>query len=199
MATAASLAGMLLFVPGVVLATPAPRSIHMTAPAVRAQGPPQRDRDVDRQLAATMEQLMVLRLAKHLELTEEQEKKVVPYIKELTTARREHAVQRREAIRALTAMSRDPGTDDRMIRERLEAFQKEEQRFRTQEGRTLDTIRSQLGIRQQARLLAFEERFREEMRRRFEDARRRRGGPMTPRRPAVDRRPGSRPPGDRRR
>ena len=146
------------------------------------------EREVDRELAHTMERLMVLRLSKHLQLTEEQERGVVPLIKEITQLRRQHTRKRREAIRTLGAMSRDPGTDDGMIRQRLESFNRDDETFRRQERETLDEIRSNLDPRQQARFLAFEEHFREEIRRRIEDARHR-GGRMAPRRPSVDRQP----------
>ena len=135
---------------------------------------------------------MVERLTRFLELDAEQQETVVPLVQKLAQARRLHTRQRHEAIRTLGAMSQDSGVDEEMLRQRLVAFRQEEVGFRDLEQRTNEEIRSHLDVRQQARLLAFEERFREEMRRRMEAARGRGDGPPGGRRPGQDSR---RPPG----
>ena len=180
----------------VLLAAASPAALGKTPePGLRAAqdgGMPREDRrrepDLDRELAETMERFMVQRLSTFLELDEAQEGEVVPRIQELARLRRQHGQQRREAIRTRMAMSQDQGTDESLIRERLDAFHDENDAFRRRQDDVLDEIRQRLNPRQQARLLAFEERFRDEMRRRIEDARRD-GRPGMPRR-----RPGQRVP-----
>lgn len=140
----------------------------------RPDEPPPR---LDRELAQTVERFMVQRFVVFLELDQTQRETVLPLFREQTQARRTHARQRREAIRTLSAMGLDSGVDEEMLRRRLEDFYKKEEAFRKRELRASEEIRSHLNLRQQARLLAFEERFREEMRRRMQEARGKRPGP----------------------
>lgn len=210
------LAGAGLMVPGLARADPAPGHPGLRSGLLSDQSDGgdrrddlRRDRrtgrasdrrggDVDRELAQTMEKLMVLRLSKHLELDDAQKERVIPLIKQMTRARRDYARQRRDALRALMAMSSDPGTDEQMIRQRLASFHDEEAAFRRDEEEIARQLRTHLDVRQQARLLAFQERFRDEMRRRIEDVRRGRGAPGGVRdgrrRDAEDRRPSGRRP-----
>lgn len=204
--------GWLALMPAVVMARPATATDRPGPTMASPQRPERRDADrrgnsprdaeLDHQVADAMQQLMVARLAQHLELSQAQQARVIPMIRELTLLRREHAARRRQAIRALATLSRDAGTEDEVIRARLTALAVVELDFRREEDSSLAAIHKHLDVRQQARLLAFEEGFRDEMRRRVEDARRRdvnrrRGGPTRPRHPAADRRPGKQPPGTR--
>ena len=155
-----------------------------SATSIHAQEPPVDRQPIDRELAQTVERFMVQRLTRFLELGPEQRETVLPLFQELTQARRLHTRQRRDAIRTLGAMSQDSGVDEEMLRNRLKSFYREEAEFRDLERRTNDEVRSHLDVHQEARLLAFEERFREDMRRRMESAREGRG-----RRPRQDSRP----------
>ena len=146
--------------------------------------PPDAEPRLDRELAQTVERFMVQRLTRFLELDAAQRETVLPLVEKLTQARRLHTRQRREAIRTLGAMSQDSGVDEEMLRLRLNSFYREEEEFRDLERRTNEEVRSQLDVHQEARLLAFEERFRKEMRRRMEAAREDRG-----RRPWQESRP----------
>jgi hypothetical protein len=161
----------------------------LAAPVARAQEPPPPGPSIDDELAQTIEQIMVRRLETHLELSEDQKETVVPMIHELTDLRRTHSQRRREGLRTIAVMARDSGVDEKLLKSRLESFYREQDEYRRQEARLADQIRAGLDVRQQARLLMFEERFRNEMRRRFEDARRL-GGP----RRGQPRRPGEPPP-----
>ena len=149
--------------------------------------------EVDRELAETLQELLVLRFRKTLELTEEQEDQVVPLMQELTRLRRENARRRIEATRTLFVMSQDSGADENLLRQRLNDFYRDQEQFQRDQERLSGEIRSHLDPRQQARLLGLEERFRREVRDRVAGARRMR--------PIGDRRhprPNRRPTGDRR-
>ena len=67
---------------------------------------------VDRELAETLERVLILRLKKALELTTEQEDTVVPLMQDLTRQRRERAHGRMEAMRTISALARDTAADD---------------------------------------------------------------------------------------
>ena len=148
-------------------------------PPPQAVPPPQEPRPgppINRELAEAMQELMLQRLEVQLELSDDQKKTVLPLVRDLSDLRREHNQSRREALRTVNVMAQDAAVDEASLSRRLEIFYKEQEDFREQETKLVREIRSHLNPRQQARLLQFEERFRNEMRRRIDDARRR-GGP----------------------
>jgi hypothetical protein len=154
-------------------------------PATARPSPGENGGEVDQELRQTIQDLMVVRLERTLQLTDAQKEKVVPLVKELTEMRRDHARQRVEAIRSLYVLSQDSGADD----QRLKSFDEQEEQFRKSERSKMEEIRSHLQPRQQAQLLGFEERFRNEMRTRLEEVRQRRGPGGRMGRPAGRRRP----------
>jgi hypothetical protein len=151
---------------------------------VRAQEPPPQEEPrpgqppFDEDLAETIQDLMLRRLETQLELSDEQKETVLPLVQELAELRRTHNQSRREGLRTIGVMAQDSAVDQESLSRRLATFYQEQEAFRGQEMELAKKIRSHLDPRQQARLLQFEERFRNEMRRRFEDARRR-GGPRS--------------------
>ncbi len=157
-------------------------------PGDRRPGDPRRP--IDDELAETIQELMIVRLRTHLDLSAAQEEKVVPLAQELAELRRRRGRERGEGMRSIMALAQDSGVDERLLRERLETFYAQESDFRRQEERLAGELRSHLDPHQQARLLVFEERFRGEMRRRMDEMRQRRGGPD---RPGFGPGPGGRP------
>ena len=158
--------------------------VVMPTGTVRAQEPPPQEEPrpgqppLDEDLAATIQEVMLRRLETQLELSDEQKTTVLPLVQELGELRRTHNQSRREALRTVSVMAQDSSVDQESLSRRLDVFYQEQEAFRDQEMELAKKIRSHLDPRQQARLLQFEERFRNEMRRRFEDARRR-GGPRS--------------------
>lgn len=138
---------------------------------------------VDRELAETLERVLILRLKKTLELTTQQEETVVPLMRDLTRQRRERAQERTEARRTLTALARDTAADDDLLRDRLDRHYADQATALKNEAALLEQIRAELTPRQEVRLLLFEERFRAEIRERLQDVRRQRmrGRPRTDR------------------
>ncbi|MCZ6833348.1 MAG: hypothetical protein O7F11_06350 [Acidobacteria bacterium] len=143
--------------------------------APRAQQDRQpRSGSVDRELAETLERVLILRLKRTLELTTAQEETVVPLMRDLTRRRRERARGRMEAMRTLTALARDTAADEDLLRDRLERHYDDQATALRNEAGVLDQIRAELTSRQEVRLLVFEERFRAEIRERLQDVRRQR-------------------------
>ncbi|MFQ5669216.1 MAG: hypothetical protein ACE5HD_01700 [Acidobacteriota bacterium] len=180
------------FLPGMLLG-----AFLLAAPAAVAQSEAPRPgtSDVDRELQETLEHLMLLRFQRQMELTQEQKEQVLPLLEELIGLRRQYARERAEGIHRLMTLSRSTSVDESRLRRQIETFDEKEASFRREEHRLGKEMRSHLSLRQQARLLAFEEQFRAEMRRRFQEARRgggpagrgrrpRRGAAPAPRRPA---------------
>jgi Spy/CpxP family protein refolding chaperone len=165
------------------------------ATPARAQEPPPQEEPppgqppFDQELAETIQEVMLRRLETHLELSDEQRTTVLPLVRELSELRRSHNQSRRDGLRTIGVMAQDSSVDQESLSRRLDVFYKEQEAFRGKEMELAGKIRSHLDPRQQARLLQFEERFRNEMRRRFEDARRRGGARSRGERP----RPGNPP------
>ena len=158
----------------VAVLVPSLSSITLASPQ---QGRQQRGRQpgaLDQELAETLEQLMIVRLKRALELTAQQEETVVPLMQDLTRRRRADQQLRREGMRSLAALSQDSAASEDILRERLDAFYADQAANRQAELELLTALRAQLNPRQEARMLAFEERFRSDIRDRMHDARQQR-------------------------
>jgi hypothetical protein len=130
------------------------------------------------EIREAMEQLMIVRMKKAVQLTPEQEGRVVPKMQQLLEARRQHAARRREGMGRLHRLVRDEGASDAAIGRALREVATLQQESRRREDDLRAAINSDLGPRQQARLMVFEARFRRLMQRRLQEAAGRRpGGP----------------------
>jgi hypothetical protein len=161
-------------------------------PAAPQQGRGQQGRPggaVDQELAETLQQLMMVRLKRALELTPEQEETVVPLMQDLTRHRREDQQLRREGLRSLAALSQDSMASEEILRDRLDSFYADQAASLKAQMEILTALRAELTPRQEARMLAFEERFRSDIRDRMQDARqqRQRARPQGDRPDAGDR------------
>lgn len=150
------------------------------------------DRDVDRELAEAVERVMVVQFKRRLALSDSQAEAVTPLMTQLVEERRDHARRRRDALRSLIALAEDSTADEDVLRDKMAAIDREDQEFLRVEKRLLEDVKSHLDVRQQARLMLFQERFREEMRQRVDEARGRgrAGGPGPPRPPRAEGRRG---------
>lgn len=149
------------------------------SPPARAQGHPAPRPGAgpggDEEMRAALEQVMLVRLKRTLELTPEQEGRVMPRIENLLASRREFAPRRREAVAHLKAVMGDPAASDAEIQKALKAVHETDDAFRQREQELKRDVDRELSPRQQARLYFFEEHFRRAMQRRMLEAKQRDG------------------------
>ena len=172
---------LLLSMAAPIAAPPDPEPPRAAEPA---DGPPAES--LDQELAEAIQDVMLVQAKRRLGLSEEQAREVGALMRSMGEARREHQNRRREGLRTLAAMAEDSSLDESELRRRIDAVLRADEEFMATERRLMGDIRARLDTRQQARWIVFNDRFRDEMRRRVEDARAgRRGGPG-PRRPPPD-------------
>jgi len=141
-------------------------------------------------LAETLEIYMIAKMKRDLSLTRDQEEKIVPFIQDLSAARREHRRERFLDMARLRPLSEDPASSEEEIRRVLTRMEESEKSFRTREAGALDQVRAVLSPRQQAQFIFFQERFRKEMQQRLRQFR---DGATQDRPPRGPRGPGSSP------
>lgn len=130
------------------------------------------------EIREAMEQLMIVRMKKTVQLTPQQEERVVPKVQQLLEARRQHASRRREEMGRLIRLVRDDAASEESIGRALKDLATLQQESRRREDDLRAAINADLAPRQQARLMVFEARFRRLMQRRLQEAAGRRpGGP----------------------
>jgi Spy/CpxP family protein refolding chaperone len=161
------------------------------APAVaqprRGGGPPPGEAEED--LRETIEIYMMARMKRALDLSDEQQQKVIPLVQELSDARQEFNRERRVLLMRLRSLVDDPEATEQEIREVLDRLEEAQGRFRQQETGSQSRIRSLLTPLQQARFIFFQEEFRRDMEQRLRRLREMNGGagaPGRPRRRAAD-------------
>jgi hypothetical protein len=132
---------------------------------------------VDEEMRAALEQVMKVRLKQVLQLTAEQEGRVMPRVDKLQEARHGFATRRRAAIAHLRGLVNDEASRPADIEKALRGVRDLESSFRTLEASLREEIEAELDPRQQARLYFFEARFRREMQRRLQDGAGRVAGP----------------------
>jgi len=128
---------------------------------------------VDDEMRAALEQVMKVRLKKVLQMTPEQEERVMPRVERLQTARRDFATRRRAAVSHLRSVMIDATARPAEVEKALREVRGIESSFRDQEESLRGDINAELDPRQQAQLYFFEVRFRRDMQRRLLDG----GGP----------------------
>jgi len=145
-------------------------------------------------VAETVEIYMIAKMKKALDLSREQEEKVVPLIQDLGEARRGFQRDRRLSMMKLRSLLEDPKSSDADLTKALNQIHDGERRFRDTEEKTHQQMRAVLTARQQAQFLIFLERFQSEMQQRVRRLRGRGQGPQgDPVGPGPMRRRGDRP------
>jgi len=127
-----------------------------------------------------MEQMVIARMKVALHLTEAQEATVIPRVRRLMQARRDHAAKRRAAMARLRALLLDETAGDREIEQGLGAVRTIDDGFRAREEGLRDAIDRELTWRQRGRMVFFEARLRRVMQRRLQDAMGGARGPAAP-------------------
>jgi hypothetical protein len=162
----------------------------LLATGAGAQGPPPGRPDGEREarraeLRRRVEELLVTRLRETLELSEEQAATVIPAVKEMDEARHAHARSRRDALRQLADLARDPATSDDELTRRLDAMEASERAFQDSQRERHAALMQLLTPRQRVRYLPFREHFSQELRKKLREMGER-SGPRRPRRHARD-------------
>ncbi len=132
-----------------------------------------------------LDTMMIWKLTKALDLTEEQSLRVFPKIQALQKTRKEFFQEKMRRYRDLSKQLRDDPKNDEAIRAKILAIRDIETDFRSRESRFKEEIAGHLSLRQQAEFILFEERFPREVRHTLEDIRKG-GGPSKGTAPARD-------------
>lgn len=155
------------------------------APAVRAEGGPPSgqapggrpgrsggpaDARADEEMREAIEQVMLTRLKKVLEMTPEQEQRVMPRVEKLQQARRGFHDDRRVAVSHLRALMIDETARPEDLDKALKEVRTLESSFRHREEAMRAEIDRELEPRQRAKLYFFEDKFRRQMQRRLHDS-----------------------------
>jgi hypothetical protein len=132
-------------------------------------------------MRAAMEQVMLVRLKRALQLSPEQETRVMPRVQRLLDSRRDFAARRRSAVSHLRALLDDETATAPDIEGGLRELKSIDEGFRAQQSDLRREIDRGLLPAQQARMYLFEDQFRRSMQRRLQEARERRRGASPPR------------------
>jgi hypothetical protein len=119
-----------------------------------------------------LDTMMIWKLTKALDLTEEQSLRVFPKIQALQKTRKEFFQEKMRRHRDLFKQLRDDPKNEEAIRMKIQAIRDHEADFRAKEARLKEEITGHLSLRQQAELILFEERFPREVRHTLEEIRR---------------------------
>ena len=134
----------------------------------------------------TIQVLMISSMKKALALTRNQEEEVIPKVQQIFAERERYARARRDALRQIQTkltLESPPEKEVLFVVRRLDDL---ERTHRDQEVQLRTDLDKLLNARQQAEIRVFVPRFRREMQRRIEEARRLRAVPQPPPAPAVE-------------
>ncbi len=161
----------------------------LAAPAIAQQKERRQGSAVrgDDDIRDTIQVLMLASMKKSLELTQDQEMEVVPRVQHLLDERERFASARRVALRRLQIKILEEAPEEREFRGAVAQLDQMEKAHHELEARLRSDIDQSLSARQQAELRLFVPRFRQEMMRRIEQARRvqERRSPVAPTPPAA--------------
>jgi len=161
----------------------------LAAPAIAQQKERRQGSAVrgDDDIRDTIQVLMLASMKKSLELTQDQEMEVVPRVQHLLDERERFARERRVALRRLQIKILEEAPEEREFRGAVAQLDQMEKAHHELEARLRSDIDQSLSARQQAELRLFVPRFRQEMMRRIEQARRvqERRSPAAPTPPAA--------------
>src|SRR2546422_9804022 len=146
----------------------------LAAPAIAQQKERRQGSAVrgDDDIRDTIQVLMLASMKKSLELTQDQEMEVVPRVQHLLDERERFARERRVALRRLQIKILEEAPEEREFRGAVAQLDQMEKAHHELEARLRSDIDQSLSARQQAELRLFVPRFRQQMMRRIEQARR---------------------------
>jgi hypothetical protein len=149
-------------------------AMPLVVPAIGEEKTRRRGQEVrgEDDIRETIQVLMLASMKKSLELSRDQEMEVVPRVQLLLEERERFARERRVALRRLQIKVLEEAPDDREFRGAVAQLDQMEKAHHELEARLRSGIDQSLNARQQAELRLFVPRFRQEMMRRIEQARR---------------------------
>ena len=139
------------------------------APQPAPRGPAVRE---SAEVKEAIQSLMIASMKKALALTQAQEEEVIPKVQEVFAERERYAQDRRDALRQIQVKLRLEAAPEREVLSVVRRLDEVERTHRDQELQLRTEIDKLLNARQQAEMRVFVPRFRREMQRRIEDARR---------------------------
>ena len=126
-------------------------------------GPNGPDDPMREEIQETIEIYMIARMKRTLNLTDQQERIVIPLIEDLNASRREIHRGRRLGLMKLRPLVEEEASPDQEIAALVARLDKEDRQFRDREFKTRERIQAALNPRQQGQFILFMERFRQEM------------------------------------
>jgi hypothetical protein len=149
---------------GVVTAAPL---LGAAAPSPRPAPPAEGD-----ELRGTLQVLMIVSMKKALELSPEQEMRVVPKVRQIFDERETFARQRRNVMHRMQVRLAEESVPEQEFRNGVVRLEEIERQHREMESRLRSEIDRSLSPRQQAELRLFVPRFRQQMQMHIDEARR---------------------------
>ncbi len=126
----------------------------------------------DRNLRETIKIYMFYKMKAALELSDEQEKEIIPKVEEMEMQKHQNMEQRKDFLDHLAEMLNDEKTSNEAIIKELEQFRKMEEQNRKSEETILSQINETLSPRQRAQFLLFMVDFRRELQQKIDNVRR---------------------------
>ena len=120
----------------------------------------------EEELRDTMTLMMTLRMKRALELSKDQERDILPLVEGLVQARWEAREESRGTLTHLRALVDDPDSDEGEIGDLLNDVRSIRQSAEERQKDLRQEIDRHLDVRQQAKMIFFEDRFRRDMERR---------------------------------
>lgn len=151
-------------------------SILMLFPFQEALSQPQ-DREEfhkmrqERELRDTIKVYMYYKMKTALDLTDEQEKELIPLVEDMELERHRFMEEKRTFLKSLEEMLEDRKTSDQAILKEVDYLKVIEEKHRNNIQQKLSEVRALLSPRQQGKFLLFMEAFREEIRHKIDRVR----------------------------
>lgn len=125
----------------------------------------------EKELRETLKVYMYYKMKGALELTEEQEKELIPKVEDMELERQRFMEEKRTFLLGLKEKLKDEKLSDQAILKEVDYFKKIEEKHRENLKQNLEEVRALLSPRQQAKFLLFMEAFRDDIRRKVDRVR----------------------------
>ncbi len=125
----------------------------------------------ERELRDTIKVYMYYKMKTALDLTDEQEKELIPIVEDMELERQRFMEEKRAFLKSLEKMLEDRKTSDQAILKEVDYLKVIEEKHRNNIHQKLSEVRALLSPRQQGKFLLFMEAFREEIRHKIDRVR----------------------------
>jgi uncharacterized protein YpuA (DUF1002 family) len=120
----------------------------------------------------TVELYMLVRLKEEVGLSEQQEARVMPVVRQMMRQRRESAIERRRIAEDLQRMLEQKPLPEQQVQDAVERLLDLEREEHRRQEKSHEELASMLGTEQQARLILFQDRFVRDIQDRLREVRR---------------------------